>query len=77
LNGIEIQPKIAGTDIFVDNLKPIIYSIVNLPKKFFHVGSKSSIVIEVEQKMIKVAEELEENIEKLSVARNINCLVDG
>lgn len=45
---IEIQPKILRADIFTDNLKPIVYGIVDLPENVLHVGSKGAIMIEIE-----------------------------
>lgn len=77
LHFTEIHPQRIRANIFVDNLKSVINRIMNLPKNFLHVGSEGSIVIDIEKEVIEITKELKEDIKELSVARNINGLVDG
>lgn len=56
LNPIEIKPQILLTDTIADNLKPIIDGVVDLLKYELHVRPILSIVVDVEQEMIEIAE---------------------
>lgn len=56
LNPIEIKPKILLTDTIADNLKPIVDGVVDFLKDELHVRPIFSIVVDVEQEMIEIAE---------------------
>lgn len=63
-------------DRVLNDVKSVINGIVDFKKVVLHVGSIGAIMVDVEDEMVKRAEQLEEDVEKLSMSWDLYGIVD-
>ena len=72
----KVHSKVLLADRVLNDVKSVINGIVDFKKVVLHVGSIGAIMVDVEDEMVKRAEQLEEDVEKLSMSWDLYGIVD-